>query len=342
MNKVIEKDYSISFIRFVSMCMIIICHMMQRDAFTLSFRGYSVQLAFWFNVGVQIFLIISGYLYGKKDSIDTVSFYKKSFPKILVAYYIFIIIMLPFILSSEAWGLTSKDVIGLLTFSGTVPGLGHLWYIPLMLFCYLLTPIIFEIVKHLKHDSRKHFIIYSLILLAVTHLAAMKFFSFFYAPWINCYIIGMLYSQMESYGMCPSGQAKKIVMYIVCLACIVFQVIVENKYIDGLEGIYELAFRYFTGYVHVLLGLCIFIVCRDIYNKIRRSRRINRVLDWSDKYSYYVYLTHHVFVQSAFGCVEYIESRWIALPLAVILSVISAILLFHVTGIVLKKRSRNV
>lgn len=78
------KDYSISFVRFIAMICIISCHIMQRDGFSTYIYGARIEWAWWFNVGVQMFLFISGYLYGQKDKIDTVSFYKKAFPKILV------------------------------------------------------------------------------------------------------------------------------------------------------------------------------------------------------------------------------------------------------------------
>lgn len=50
-------DYSVSLIRLIATIFIITCHIMQY---------LSIELAWWFNVGVQIFLCMSGYLYGKK------------------------------------------------------------------------------------------------------------------------------------------------------------------------------------------------------------------------------------------------------------------------------------
>ena len=52
------KDNAISMLRFISMLMIIACHICQH---------YEIELAFWFNVGVQVFFMISGFLYGQKD-----------------------------------------------------------------------------------------------------------------------------------------------------------------------------------------------------------------------------------------------------------------------------------
>ena len=76
-----NKDYSISCVRLVAMCFIVACHMMQRDDFATVIFGAHISWAFWFNVGVQMFLFISGFLYGKRDRVDTVSFSKEHFLK---------------------------------------------------------------------------------------------------------------------------------------------------------------------------------------------------------------------------------------------------------------------
>lgn len=53
-----ERDYSISWIRLIATVSIIVCHV---------FQFYNNDLCAWFNVGVPLFFIISGYLYGSKS-----------------------------------------------------------------------------------------------------------------------------------------------------------------------------------------------------------------------------------------------------------------------------------
>lgn len=53
-----EHDNAISYIRLLSMVLIISCHFMQY---------FEMELAWWLNVGVQIFFTMSGFLYGKKE-----------------------------------------------------------------------------------------------------------------------------------------------------------------------------------------------------------------------------------------------------------------------------------
>lgn len=78
-----QRDNAISAIRFIAMLMIITCHFMQY---------LNIELAWWFNVGVQLFFVISGFLYGGKTITDPLEFYKKSFVKILLPYWIFLIV----------------------------------------------------------------------------------------------------------------------------------------------------------------------------------------------------------------------------------------------------------
>ena len=52
------KNLTISMIRLLAMLSIIACHFCQY---------YNNEWAWWLNVGVQVFFIISGYLYGNKS-----------------------------------------------------------------------------------------------------------------------------------------------------------------------------------------------------------------------------------------------------------------------------------
>ena len=126
-------SYSLSLIRLISLIMLIICHMMQYKDFVL---------AWWFNVGVQIFLCISGFLYGQKKTEDVPSFYSRRFLKILIPYYIVFLVV----------GITEacfvSDRFNLLRFVAglvcrtTIAGGEHLWFVALILFCYVLTPVL--------------------------------------------------------------------------------------------------------------------------------------------------------------------------------------------------------
>lgn len=334
MNEMLQnKDYSISCARFIAMCFIVVCHMMQRDDFASDINGAHIRWAFWFNIGVQMFLFISGFLYGKKESIDTVSFFKRAFPKILVDYYIFIIVMLIAIYFSPSYNISVDGAVKLLTFSGTVPGLGHLWFVPTILFCYLLTPIISEIVKAIDKRSNLRFWIETLLFLIIVQKIIKLFFKSFTPAWITCYIIGMIYSKISSRE--PRNRTVfDAIVIIMCLLIVPIQFRIDYWPHGDLPSPFVALYRTFTNYGHVFLGIEVVLLIRYIYGKIENKSKNHSILNLSDKYSYDVYLVHHVFVQSAFGCVEYITNRFFALPLAVLLTIVSAIFLYYVSDFV--------
>ena len=78
-----DKLLSISYVRLIAMAMIVSCHFCQ---------FYKNELAWWLNVGVQIFFILSGLLYSRKTIISPIDWLKKNLHKILIPYISFLII----------------------------------------------------------------------------------------------------------------------------------------------------------------------------------------------------------------------------------------------------------
>ena len=326
-----EKDYSISCVRFIAMIFIVVCHMMQKDNFATNIGGASIEWAFWFNIGVQMFLFISGYLYGKKKSIDIVRFYKKCFSKILIDYYIFILIILIITFFLPLLEIDSDGVVGLLTFSGTINGLGHLWFVPTILFCYLLTPIFFSIINAFDKKSDVRFWIESALLLLIMQIVMMRLFKSFSPVWMNNFVLGMIYSRLEMRGK-KNSYLFAVVTFVLCIVIIPVQFRLDYWLHAEFTGTAAVLYDYFCAYGHVFGGIFLTIIIRFFFNKLKK--RAHPVLEWSDKYNYDVYLTHPVFVVSALGCVEFISNRWIALPLAVGLTIITAIILYHTSELV--------
>lgn len=84
-NKEISTEESriITVTRTVAMLSIVMCHLVSWFP-SISFIGQ------FFNVGVPVFFIISGYLYGQKDIKRIIPWYKKQFVKIILPIYIYI------------------------------------------------------------------------------------------------------------------------------------------------------------------------------------------------------------------------------------------------------------
>ena len=79
-----EQSFSIRIIRVLSTLMIFVCHFLQ---------GLSNDWAYIFNIGVQLFFLISGFLYGKKGVVKVDGFIKSRFGKVYLPYIVFFAIV---------------------------------------------------------------------------------------------------------------------------------------------------------------------------------------------------------------------------------------------------------
>lgn len=131
-----NRVVGISVARMLGLCLILMCHI---------FQAIDSPICYFLNIGVQIFLFISGYLYGTKSINDTLRWYKKRLCKILIPYYLMLIII---VLVNCIQGVfpspieTISSILCMQWYGYSVQNAGHLWYISCILFCYLITPII--------------------------------------------------------------------------------------------------------------------------------------------------------------------------------------------------------
>lgn len=327
-----QRDYSISFVRFIAMCFIVICHIMQRDNIATQVAGVRIEWAYWFNIGVQMFLFISGYLYGRKENIKPFLFYINSIMKIMVDYYIFILIMIVVMWCSSIVEITTGDILKMLMALGTVSGLEHLWFIPTILFCYLLTPFLIKILNIIDNGNSFFYWVKSILFCILFYIFLDMVVGIFTPEWVICYVLGLLYSRIEKRTYINRQIFTSIVVCF-CLIIIPIQIKIDYFKVGGLpQGSYSTYYLNFVNFGHVFLGILMVLILRNVYKNIKVLNKIKNILNWSDKYSYDVYLTHHVFVQSAFACVEYISNRKIAIPLAIILTLLSAMVLYNISN----------
>lgn len=117
--------------------------------------------------GVWILFFLSGYLLqkgflknrypvfedGKLRPRELFNFYLKRFLKIAPAYYIYILLFL--IIKVNTYFITSPlEALKIITFTfngdGSISGLGHLWYISVAMWLYVLAPFFYYIIDKIK------------------------------------------------------------------------------------------------------------------------------------------------------------------------------------------------
>lgn len=317
-----KLDYSISAIRFLSTIAIIICHIMQY---------YSFFLAGWFNVGVEVFLIISGYLHSKRVISDELGFYKKKVNHLLPHYYILVVIVL--IITSVLQGKINytsvfHSLFLSINFSENFITLDHLWFIRCILLCYLLTPLFIKLLNAIDKNIK-----YVLVLLLGVEVVFSIFTDYFDGVHINCFLVGMLLGRVK--------WDKKLLFMAVIPAIIANGTqIYINYFADGgvnilFTGSTQLLYLKFCRYAHCMLGIMLFVLLKIFFDHFKKYLcRIEKFLKISDKYSYDIYLVHNIFILGQYSVLALFQNKAMAVISVFLFTVIASFILNKVGNII--------
>lgn len=228
-------------------------------------------------------------------------------------------------------------MIRLLTFSGTVKGLGHLWYISTILFCYFLTPVFHSFMKAFFRLKRKQTAAVIVLSIIVIHISVSVFFTHWNPAWINCFFLGMLYSRMTD------DKTKRIAHIIVISSAVIMnavQIYFDYVLMLHFDGLRLTLYSIWCDYAHAALGIALVIALRNAWQNLQNKRSdrnaANYILQWSDQYSYDIYLTHHVFILGAFSLSNWIVNPLLAIIMMLVCSAVSALVLNKLAGVVRK------
>ena len=307
---------SISCIRLVAMLLIISCHICQY---------YGNELAWWLNVGVQIFFVLSGFLYGNKRIDEPIEWIRKQFVKILPTYYLFIFITVILYLIFSPETLSIKEIAGSIFCVGTLKGIGHLWFVGNILICYLLTPYLDWI---FRRNAERKFLsnLKKLIFLAVVFTFTGIYLQSYFRPGhILCYIVGYVLSvTYRDYG-------DKVIYNTMILSGVVAFVLKSVyaylKYFKNVEmiGIWS----HFHDYSHMVGGVFIMTLLLVLLYKVPQLK----IASFSDKYSYEIYIVHQLFILSPLTLM--------ALTNYPVVNIVVTLLSIGISGVVLKIMTRS-
>lgn len=328
-----KRDLSISFVRMLAMMFIVICHVMQY---------YDVELAWWFNIGVQIFLCISGYLYGRKRILDILVFYRKNFVKILIDYEIVVFAAVAATVLFTDTVITVEEIAEAVLTVSTIAGGAHLWFIPTILMCYLLTPL-YERIFSRAEQSHKLLVPAAVLLFVMNELVFRQMFSYFNAAWINCYLIGFALRRFQQYRFWYTGSAW--LLTLTGAVCISIQASVRYLQLITLTDAWRPFYYPMCDYGHVFLGVALFCSGRVLLRPFCNINLIQRILRLSDRYSYQIYLTHHFFILGPLSLMALTANSYVNVVLILLLTVLTAVLLqkisAKISAVFMKKQLRN-
>lgn len=267
-----SESRALSIIRVLAMTLIVACHMTQY---------YGLRIAFLLNVGVQLFFFMSGFLYGKLDMPESpFVFYKKRFLKVYLPYILWTFIIVVVYSVFGLYHVTVKQIffylLALQWFTTPIEGLNHLWFLTVLMICYVVTPWVKRL---LTKRSPFLFISFLLVCCVVEFLFVKKLYSL--CAWISLYVFGLVF------GAFYSERFSNIVLIISIGVLMVLGIRFRMNLLDGVES------KEYAVWIKWFLGLFLFSALFRCLSKISMPKPKFDLISHLDKYSYDIYLIHH-------------------------------------------------
>ena len=110
-----KESIALSYIRVFAVILIVSCHY---------FQAYNNKWAYIFNLGVQLFFVLSGYLYGHKKITDWTEWFYRRFKKLYIPIFLFLTITFPLY---YCFHRESLSILGLLCNYLNIEGIPFVW-----------------------------------------------------------------------------------------------------------------------------------------------------------------------------------------------------------------------
>lgn len=294
-----SKNYTVLLLRVIATLFILTCHI--GTALAIGFIAQS------FNVGVQIFLFISGFLYGRKLIEKPLIFIKNRVIRVTIPVIIYVIACLIVALcvsSKFSWWSLPLYVFNLQGYQHfiefmpaiqLIEGTEHLWFITVLFICYGLTLL----VKLIKVDFTQ---VKKWILILIFSLCVIIAFVAAYfgvrLDYILVYFIGYFVSALAI----KTNWKSVLITFVLMCAFIALRLVVK-KYCDehGDIPVYTqvvMPLSYITMALFIYFGLD-WIVIHTQEKKFFSTIYQSKVLGFMDKLSYPIYVVHYIFISSS-------------------------------------------
>jgi len=284
----------------------------------------------FFNCGVDLFIFISGYLYGGKVIKNFGRWYLKRIVTVaLPAVILSMVVIIALSIAGQNQSINSIiaycfDLEGLLFLNWNlvrilfkeIPSLGPLWFTTIIMLCYLMVPLLQMISTKIKNKTR--FLLLLFVCGSVISIAVSNYVSLFY---FVAFAVGFFSKQLN---LLEIVNFKYFALHSsVFIVSIVLRIILQRTIVGSFVYIsYVTICHFFLGTWFIVLFAYYNNIKPNVINTIANSK-IAKVLD---KYSFFVYLTHGVFCMGFFNFYDYF-SLPIATVFFIIFTALSAFLL---------------
>lgn len=279
-----SKNMTLSAARIIATIFILICHIIKFYTFI---PGHN-QLGQFFNVGVPMFIIISGYLYGVKygDKEKEINikqyikdrFFRVVFPSQIWALCILIVTCGAYLFNTFTVLLNIQGIGWIITNNNFLDGgpyLSHSWFVTVIILCYGMVPFLQKYCEKIK--CWYFVILYAIgVLLQYVHINIFYFLLFVVA----------FYFSKKKYEM---NQTRMILVSVIFVVAIIFRVLAQQLIDNSI--LYNDVIVILTH--HVLAATIIIFISRIVnYNSFFKSLVMCNMSRFIENHSYSIYLVH--------------------------------------------------
>lgn len=286
----LNRNYTIDYIRVIALLFIVTCHyLLFSDVSNVGFGRYLA------GVGNMVFFMISAFLYGEKYNVKLIN---KSYERGLIqsnhkhfilqriirlgsSLWPFLLILTILFLCFEvqfSWNDVLLNFL-FLGYLGKLPGNGHLWFLTVMMLCYIEYVLIDKLQICLRN--------FSLIFLLVT-LLLMICLELYDLPGNFIAILGFFFFFVVNISWINQSIKNKTIFYVIAIA---FNVIFLYLSIDGLFENSRI--------IHYLLSdICGCLLLLLLLNILPNMS--NRIFQYISNISFEIYLVHHTLCSGPF------------------------------------------
>ena len=280
---VTQQLHFATWLRVAGMVSILLCHYVQQSQNAI--LNISAQ---FFNIGVELFIILSGFLFGIRGGVtDTKAWYKKRLKRIFVPYEICVALL--FVIHAGCdLNLLDMDWVWLaLGLQGSVVGvLGaeQTWFITPLLLCYAITPLLDRYITLQRTKMQITILVIAAVgtklLWAIPESPVCGTLLSLVSVYVIAFVVGRFFDKLTF------TKVKALVTFVVM--CIAFGMrLAARHFFDG-TVFYD---RIACGYTQDLAAFCIFYLFAVLFQNIQPLKWVSFI----GEISFEVYLVHYMF-----------------------------------------------
>lgn len=320
----------ISYLRIFGTVSILFCHIVQ-----INDNPYVALTAQVFNIGVQLFMVISGFCFGLQGEITQIKkWYLKRIRRIYIPYEIFLAVLF-IIYIIRCREIVVKDwvfyILGMHSSHFDILGADHTWFVTALIMCYIFTPAISKWCTKIEKISKK-FKVVSVLAFALFYLlicfnpyeAVFVVFSplFFYA---SAYFLGRNYQHIS--------EKARLIPYALIGILLAGISRVLLKFVFDSTMFYS---RFIVSLTQYIIAFSILL----LFSRVFRNAKNGKLVKAATSVCFEIYLCHYMFIMGPANVGVFVPG-FAGKVIVILISCIVTSIIIHILSVLVEKMLSN-